>query len=150
MNKEHSEKGESSCKAIPIEEGIFYQPSSSDEKPYLIGVQCNKCGLKAFPKTPVCPRCLEKETMEEARIRGKGTLDSFCIIHAALPGFKAPSIQAYINLEEGPRIWSLVTGCEPSEEALKPGMDMELVIAKVREDTHGNEIVSYQFKPVTE
>ncbi|MFC1534525.1 Zn-ribbon domain-containing OB-fold protein [Thermodesulfobacteriota bacterium] len=150
MNKKNDEMGEKSNKATPIEEGIFHQPSSPDEEPYLIGVKCNVCGLKAFPKTPVCPRCLEKDTMEEAHIMGKGKLDSFSIVRAALPGFKAPSIQAYINLEEGPRIWSLVTGCEPSEEALKPGMDMELVIARVREDARGNEIVSYQFKPVME
>jgi len=131
---------------LPIEAGLFNQPPG--EKPYLIGVKCKECGLKAFPKTPVCPRCMGKDTMEEARIYGKGKLDSFSIVQAALPGFKAPSIQAYINLDEGPRIWSLVTDCEPTEEALKPGMEVELVIAKVREDAQGNEIVSYQFKPV--
>ena len=135
-------------KQIPIEEGLFHIPSSADEKPYLIGEKCKKCGLKSFPKTPVCPRCREKDTMEEAHVYGKGKLDSFSIVQAALPGFKAPSIQAYINLDNGPRIWSLVTGCEPKEDALKPGMDMELVIAKVREDSEGNDIVSYQFRPL--
>lgn len=147
MNTKREESVKSG-KGIPIEEGLFYQPSSPDEKPYLIGMKCKRCGLKAFPKTPVCPRCLERDTMEETHIYGKGRLESFSIVQAALPGFKAPSIQAYINLEDGPRIWSLVTGCEPTDEALKPGMEMELVIAKVREDSQGNEIVSYQFKPV--
>jgi uncharacterized OB-fold protein len=138
---------ENTKKQIPIEEGLFYIPSSPDEKPYLIGTKCKVCGLSVFPKTPVCPKCMKKDTMEEALLIGKGKLDSFSIVQAALPGFKAPSIQAYINLEKGPRIWSLVTGCDPSEEALKPGMDMEMVIAKVREDDQGNEIISYQFKP---
>jgi len=138
---------EKTKKQIPVEEGLFYQPSSPDEEPYLIGAKCKDCGLVTFPKTPVCPKCAKRDTMEEAHIRGKGKLDTFSIVQAALPGFKAPSIQAYINLDEGPRIWSLVTGCDPSEEALKIGMDMELVIAKVREDPEGNEIISYQFKP---
>ena len=86
--------------------------------------------------------------MEEVHLSGRGKIDTFTIVNAALPGFNAPSIQAYINLVEGPRIWSLITGCEPSEGALRIGMDVELVISKVREDAQGNELISYQFKPV--
>ena len=134
-------------KQIPIEEGLFDEAASSDERPYLIGNKCKECGLTAFPKTPVCPRCMKQDTMEETKFEGKGTLDSFSIVQAALPGFKAPSIQAYINIENGPTIWSLVTGCEPTEDALKMGMEMEMVIDKVREDEEGNELMSYQFKP---
>ena len=139
---------ENEKKQIPIEEGLFTQPNSA--RPQLIGNRCRICGLVAFPKTPVCPKCLQKGTMDEALLEGKGTLDSYCIVNAALPGFKMPSIQAYINLEDGPRIWSLITGCEPSDEVLTVGMDMEMVIAKVREDADGNDIISYQFKPAEE
>ena len=134
-------------KQIPIEEGLFTIPSSADEKPMLMGVRCSTCGLTAFPKIPTCPRCTAPGTMTDALLEGRGKLDAFSIVHAALPGFKAPSIQAYIVLAEGARIWSLVTGCEPREEALRVGMDMELVIAKVREDADGNDIISYQFQP---
>lgn len=134
-------------KRIPIEEGLFVEAASNNERPYLIGNRCKKCGLTAFPKTPVCPKCQIQDTMEEAKFEGKGTLDSFSIVQAALPGFKAPSIQAYINLDDGPKIWSLVTGCEPTEDALKMGMKMEMVIDSVREDGEGNELISYQFKP---
>ena len=135
-------------KQIPIEEGLFTMPDSKDQEPRLMGSKCHTCGLAAFPKIPTCPRCMTPGTMEDALLKGRGKLDSFSIVHAALPGFKAPSIQAYINLEEGAKIWSLVTGCEPREDALRIGMDMELVIAKVRQDAEGNDIVSYQFKPV--
>jgi hypothetical protein len=31
---------------------------------------------------------------------------------------------------------------------LKSGMDVELVIDKLREDAEGNEIMSYKFRPV--
>jgi uncharacterized OB-fold protein len=132
-------------KQIPIEEGVFTQPDGV--KPLLIGNRCRACGLVAFPKAPVCPKCMQKDTMEEALLEGKGKLDSYCIVNAALPGFKMPSIQAYITLKDGPRIWSLVTGCEPSDDALTIGMDMEMVIAKVKEDEEGNDLISYQFKP---
>jgi hypothetical protein len=134
-------------KQIPIEEGLFYLPSLPGEKPYLIGSKCNICGNVTFPKREICPRCAKRNTMQEYHIHGKGKLNTFSIVNAALPGFKAPSIQAYVDLEEGPRIWSIITGIEPNEKALQIGMDLELVVEKVREDAQGNEVMSYQFRP---
>ena len=134
-------------KQVIIEEGLFYQPTSPEERPYLIGSKCTLCSNVTFPKMQVCPRCAKKDTMTEVHLSGRGKLDTFSIVNAALPGFKAPSIQAYVNLEEGPRIWSLITGVEPDEKALKIGMDVELVVEKVREDAQGNEVISYQFRP---
>ena len=135
-------------KQIPIEEGLFYQPVSPEEKPYLIGSKCSICGNVTFPKMQICPRCAKRNTMEEIHLSGKGRVDTFSIVNAALPGFKAPSIQAYVNLEEGPRIWTLITGCEPKEDALKIGIEVELVLAKVKEDADGTELISYQFRPI--
>jgi uncharacterized OB-fold protein len=137
-------------KQVPIEEGLFYQPASQEEKPYLIGSKCSLCGNVTFPKMKVCPRCAKKDTMTEVHPSGRGKLDTFSIVNAALPGFKAPSIQAYIKLAEGPKIWSLITGVEPDGKALKIGMDVELVVEKVREDAQGNEVISYQFRPAKE
>jgi uncharacterized OB-fold protein len=85
--------------------------------------------------------------MKEIHLSGRGKIDSFTIVWSTLPGFEAPSVQSLIKLEEGITIWSLMTGCEASEEALEIGMDVELVIGKVKED-QDNQIVSYQFKPV--
>jgi uncharacterized OB-fold protein len=90
---------------------------------------------------------MKPDTMKEAFLEGKGKLDSYSIVNAALPGFRMPSIQAYVTLADGPTIWSLVTGVEPSDDALKVGMDMEMVIEKVKNDEDGNELISYQFKP---
>ena len=137
-------------KRIPVEEGLFHIPSSTIDRPYLIGSKCSRCGNVTFPRRPICPRCIKPGTMEEHHIYGKGKLNTFSIVNAALPGFKAPSIQAYVDLDEGPRIWSLITGVEPRAEALRIGMDLELVVEKVREDSDGNELMSYQFRPVKE
>lgn len=137
-------------KKIPIEEGLFSIPLTSGEKPYLIGSKCTICGKVFFPKREVCPNCLKINTMQEHQIYGGGRLYTFSIVNAALPGFKAPSIQAYVDLEEGARIWTLITGIEPDPKLLKIGMELELVIEKIREDEHGNEILSYKFRPKTE
>ena len=148
METKMGDKPEQEQKQLPAEEGLFYQPQAPGEKPYLIGAKCKKCGFTDFPGTPVCPRCVEPGTMGEVHIGKKGKLETFSIVRSALPGFTSPSIQSYVELEEGPVIWSLITGVEPSEEALKVGMDLELVISKVRDDEDGNEIISYQYRPV--
>ena len=135
-------------KKIPIEEGLFYIPDSSEEKPYLIGSRCTLCGVVIFPKVSVCSHCGKKDITEEIHLDGKGTIDTFCIVQSALPGFKSPSAQAFINLNAGPRVWGIITDYGQSEEDLAIGMDVELVIVKVREDAEGNEIMSYQFRPL--
>jgi uncharacterized OB-fold protein len=139
---------ENAKKQIPIEKGLFHVPSSAGDKPYLIGSKCSTCGNVTWPKREVCPRCVKRGTMSEYHICCRGKLNTFSIVNAALPGFKAPSIQAYVDLDDGPRIWSLITGIDPDPALLKIGMELELVVAKLREDPEGNEIMSYQFRPV--
>ena len=148
MTESSSSESVTEKKQVPVQEGLFYQPESPEEKPYLIGAKCRICGYISFPKLQVCPQCILKDTMEEMHLSGKGKIDTYSICNAALPGFEAPSIQGYISLEEGARFWSLITGVEPSDEALKIGMDVELVIGKLRDDADGNEVMSYQFRPV--
>lgn len=148
MGSQLNESSQTGKKQIPVAEGLFYKPSAPGEKPYLIGSKCNGCGYLTFPKIPICPRCAKKGTMEEIHLSGRGKVESFTIVWSPLPGFKAPSVQSYIKLDEGITIWSLMTDCEPSEDALNIGMDVELVIGKVREDAEGNEVISYQFRPV--
>ena len=147
MAEQSNNEPETGKKQIPVQEDLFYQPKSPEEKPYLIGAKCNECGYVSFPKLMVCPRCVRKDTMEEVHLSGKGKIDMFSTCFAALPGFPAPSVQGYIILEEGARTWSLITGVEPSDEAIKIGMDVELVIEKLRDDSEGNEIMSYKFRP---
>ncbi len=134
---------------IPAQEGLFHQPDSPDDQPYLIGNRCRECGFVSFPKLITCPRCIKKGTMEEYHLVRRGKVDMFASCNAALPGFKAPSVQGYITLEDGGRLWSLITGVDPDDvNAIKVGTEVELVIEKLREDADGNEIMSYKFRPV--
>jgi uncharacterized protein len=135
-------------KQIQVQPGIFYQPQAPGEKPYLISNRCKKCGYIAFPKVLTCPSCLEPNTMEEAHFGAKGKIDTFSTCNAALPGFPAPTIQAYVNLSEGARIWSQITGTDPSGKELKVGMEVELVIEKLREEKDGTEVMSFKYRPV--
>lgn len=135
-------------KQVLVKEGLFHLPASPSEKPYLIGSKCHICGYVAFPRRAICPVCVKQGTMEEVPLSRRGRINSFTVAQVAPSGFKAPYIVGYVDLPEGPRIFSMMTGCEPSERALKVGEEVELVIEKISEDDRGNEVIGYKFRPI--
>ena len=136
-------------KRIPVLPGIFHEATSSTDKPHLIGSKCRACGRVFFPKRSICRVCMLEDTMEEIPLSTRGKIDTFTVVRVAPLGFKAPYIQAFVDLPEGQRIFSLITGCEPSEDALKEGQEVELVIDKITEDEKGNDLIGYKFRPVS-
>ena len=133
---------------IPIITGAFHVPELSGDKPYLIGSRCSACAYICFPKKAVCVRCLGDDTMEDIRLGAHGTLETFAVMQVAPPGFVAPYIIGYIRLREGSLVFAPITGCEPRDDALEIGDEMELVIEKLTEDENGNSIIGWKFKPV--
>lgn len=127
------------------QENIYYRVR--DGQPYLIGTRCHVCGYVAYPKKLVCPMCLVKDTMDEVELSRRGKLDTFSVLYVGAPGFNFPYIVGYVVLPEGPRVFTMITGCEPSEESLKIGTEMEMVLGKIRNED-GDEVVGYQFQPV--
>ncbi|OPY58406.1 MAG: hypothetical protein A4E57_04858 [Syntrophorhabdaceae bacterium PtaU1.Bin034] len=134
-------------KRMPVLPGLVHEAGGPDEKPYLIGSKCKICGRVSFPKAYVCSVCMNEDSMEEIPLSTKGTIDTFTVVKVAPLGFKAPYIQGFVNLPEGPRIFTLFTGCDPLNHNLKDGAEVELVVEKVREDENGNDLVGYKFRP---
>jgi len=48
MGSESNESSKTVKKQIPVAEGLFYQPASSAEKPYLIGSKCAHAATSPF------------------------------------------------------------------------------------------------------
>jgi uncharacterized OB-fold protein len=143
-----SETEKEEKRQLPIHKGLFHEPTSPGEKSYLIGSKCKSCGLVFFPQKLVCPYCCKDDTLEPIPLNGKGKLKRFVLLRTAGIGFKAPYFIGYVQLAEGPIVYSLITGAEPRDDALEEGMDMEVVIEKVKEDEKGNELIGYEFRPV--
>ncbi|MDO8491778.1 MAG: OB-fold domain-containing protein [Dehalococcoidia bacterium] len=135
-------------KAVPLQQGLFHIPASPGDTGYLIGSKCSNCGYVAFPRRVVCASCVKDDTMKELRLSGKARLDRFTVAHQAPAGMTAPYIQAYVQLEEGPMLYTLVTGVEQKAEALQLDQPMEAVIEKIREDEQGNDLIAWKFRPV--
>jgi uncharacterized protein len=113
--------------------------------PWLVGSRCRCCGDHVFPSRVVCPRC-KRRSMAVEHLGRRGTLYSFTVCHAAPAGWQAPYLQAYIQLPEGLRLFSLVSSdVEPRADALTVGMAVELVVEPVQP---GDPLVTYKYRPL--
>jgi uncharacterized OB-fold protein len=137
-------------KRIPIEEGLWTDPSSPGEKAQLIGSRCLSCEELYFPrkKKGLCIHC-QKRRLEDTKLSGKGKIASFSIVEQSPAGgfYKGPVPYAYgaVHLMEGVVVQSLFAG---NLDKLHVGLDVEMVIDKLSEDDEGNDIMTYKFSPV--
>ena len=94
--------------------------------------KCNQCGFIRFPPSIICPKCRSLEGVEWIKLSGKGKVYSFVVFHHLYhPAFAhdIPYAVASIELEEGPRMMSNITGCKM--EDIKIGMPVEVYFEDV-------------------
>lgn len=134
-------------KGVPVREGLWTTPSSSEGEPQLIGGKCPSCGEIVFPKNRVCVNC-QHQTMDEIKLSRRGKIFTSSTVMLTPPKYykgPVPYAIGYVELAEGVRILTPFSG---DPELLKVGMDVELVIEKLLEDDEGNEIMGYKFRPI--
>jgi len=134
-------------KSVPVREGLWTTPSSSEEKPQLIGGKCPSCGEIVFPKNRVCVNC-QHQTMDEIKLSRRGKIFTSSTVMLTPPKYykgPVPYAIGYVELAEGIRILTSFSG---DPELLKVGIDVELVIEKLLEDDEGNEIMGYKFRSI--
>jgi uncharacterized OB-fold protein len=126
-------------------------PAEPGATPCLLGNRCRACGNVVFPKMPVCPACGTNGAMDEVEIGRTGKLYSHTIAHFAPKGFKAPFFQVFIDLPEGPRIFSLVgSKCPVESGALEDGMQMRLVVEPIADTPEQRDQLTYKYVPAHE
>jgi uncharacterized OB-fold protein len=129
-----------------IEPGWFME---GPEGVALIGSRCEACGRVSFPKKRVCPNCYEGE-LKEIPLSRRGRLHSYALSVMGPADMEKPYVMGLVDLPEGIRLYSMLTNCEPWEKVLRIDMEMEMVMGKIKEDSLGNEVISYKFQPVGE
>ncbi len=90
---------------------------------------CTGCRRFFFYPRTLCPGCGGRDVVWR-RSAGRGELYTFCIQHASrLAGFRdaAPFVTAIVELEEGPRLMTLLVGVPPEPESIRCGMPVEVV-----------------------
>ena len=134
---------------VPVAEGIFTWPSDS---PQLIGSRCSACGIVTFPVQDSCPRCASTE-MAERLLPRRGRLWAWTTqeFPPPSPPYTGPAGDAfvpfgvgYVELAGEVKVEARLT----TTDALRIGMEMELVVVPFRSDEGGNEVVTFAFRPV--
>lgn len=109
----------------------------------LVLPRCDACANVYYPAGPVCPRCL-RGSFSWAPMTGRGTVSSFVIYHKAWAPWlqlRVPYVVAQIELAEGPRLTTNLTGIGLA--AVRIGMEVAAYFEPVSE-----EVTLVQFGPV--
>jgi uncharacterized OB-fold protein len=115
---------------VPQPEWDFYWEKAKQHELWLM--RCKDCGPYFYPR-PICPQCLSRDT-EWFQSSGKGTVYAFAIVHRApMPGFTAPYVVAYVELEGGAHMPTNLIDVEPDPEKIKIGMPVEVVFEDASE-----------------
>jgi uncharacterized OB-fold protein len=96
--------------------------------------RCDSCGYIRFPPGILCPRCHSMEA-GWAKLSGKGKIYSFVVYRASYhPSYEndIPYVVAVIQLAEGPRMESNITGA--TVEDLKVDMPVEVYFDDVTDE----------------
>jgi len=121
------------------------KPFWDSVKEHAIKIQRGKTsGRYVFYPRAMMPGDLEEE-LEWVSVSGRGTLFAFSIPHRHANrafGSRAPYVVALVELEEGARMLANLVDVEPTPEAVKIGMPLEIVYDDVTE-----EITLPRFKP---
>jgi uncharacterized OB-fold protein len=131
----------------PVREGLFEAADASEGVPYLVGSLCARCGEIVFPAMRDCPACVTHNSMGPARLPGRGRIDQFVVVHRGPTGVSVPYIQAYVRLEDGPLVYSMIDGCPVHETSLERGQEVEMSIVAIGRDDDGL-IMGWKFHPV--
>ena len=89
--------------------------------------RCADCSEAFFYPRPVCPAC-GSARVEWFTATGRATLYSYVINHRAAPGFEndGPYAIAVVQLEEGPRMMTNITGIPNTPDDLVLDMPLQV------------------------
>jgi uncharacterized OB-fold protein len=132
---------------IPVAEGLL---AGSADAPELIGSECRRCGVVAFPRQGTCAACTSSDVTER-RLARRGTLWTWTIQcfppksppYAAAAEEFEPFGVGYVELAGEVRVEALLTEADP--ERLRIGMPMELVLVPA---PGAGGALTYAFRPV--
>ncbi len=130
----------------------FFRPElfkETEDGVFLVGQKCKDCGHIAFPKKRVCPECFS-ENLEEYLLSRKGNMHTYCTTYLGVPHLQGPYTNAYVDLPEKIRLYTLMTGCDPEGKDLHCDMPVEMVIDVLYKDENGEDVYTHKFRPIKE
>ncbi len=142
MSEQDATQVVSSNEAVFLRPGLFEVDAAGAA--HLVGVRCEGCGARFFPRRRVCARCLSRE-MTTVPLSTRGTLYTYTTVHQSTPEFATPYLLAYVDLPEGVRLLAQLSGVQPGEARI--GMPLELRVEPVRTTPEGRRVLGYRLHP---
>jgi len=96
----------------------------------LVLQRCTQCGLVQHRPRGLCAHCLDDSHLEHFVASGSGTVYSFTVTEQnQAKGFveACPYVMAFVTLDEGPRILSVIVDCEPDEVSIGARVQADFV-----------------------
>ena len=133
----------------PVADGLLEGPAAA---PALIGSECLRCGVVAFPRQGSCAACTSSD-VRARRLARRGTLWTWTIQcfppksppYAGAADDFEPFGVGYVELPGEVRVEARLTVADP--ERLRIGMPMELVLVSA---PGSNGAQTFAFRPVEE
>jgi len=140
----------SQASEINAAEGLF---ADTPDGPRLLGSRCKGCQSAYFPRSAAChhPDCPGSQ-VEDATFGPTGTLWSLSIQNypppspTVVPEPYTPYAVGLIDLPEGLRVLGRLAVDDPLK--VEVGIEMELILAPLGQTEAGEDVISWQFKPV--
>lgn len=121
------------ARPLPIPDPVT-RPFWDSLKAHAVRLQrCGGCARFIYYPRIVCPSCLGDD-LQWTPVSGRGVVHAFTIPHRhPNPAFAsaAPYVVALVELEEGARMLSNLVDVDPTPEAVKIGMAVNLVYVDV-------------------
>ena len=108
-----------------LDTGEFWQATANKEFRYQ---QCANCGTIMWHPRAHCTGCVDGDLRWKVSA-GKGTIYSFSVVRLSYHAFfrtKVPYAVAYVDLDEGPRFLTNVTGIDDPLTDVRVGQRVEL------------------------
>ncbi len=108
----------------------------------LLVQRCSSCDSYQFYPRGVCSSCMSGD-LEWIKASGKGKVFSYSVVHVnRTPQWaeQVPYVVAYVELDEGVRMFSNIVGCDPQE--VRIGMPVEVTF-----DDLNDEVAVPLFRP---
>lgn len=119
----------------------FWKAASEGE---LLLNECPDCGLTYFYPRALCPDCFGESEWKTAS--GTGDIYTFSVIYqiSGWPEEHTPVIAAYVELDEGPSIFTNIIDVEPKHISIGDRVEVDFV------PTENPEVAVPVFKKVSE
>lgn len=115
------------------------------DSPHLVANECTSCNARYFDRRNACSKCFGTE-FTKVDVPTNGEVTAFTIVAFAAPGVPTPFVAAVIDCG-GTQVRGNVINCEPDDEHISLGMQVQLATYSLGTDSAGTEAIGFGFEP---